>query len=168
MHVGAELERKESSVPINRGYKLNHDDSTDLTTDGEGSSRGRKTSNSRENIESLAYINSNVQSINNSVIFNSSISERNPGVKFVSESSNIDPVKTNGKEKSVEAHKADFNVTQSQKLTYEPTIRRRCLRGLFLEPESDQDNTDKPRRHGCRYKGHFVGKTAQTNKRLRS
>ncbi|OVA07047.1 hypothetical protein BVC80_1117g46 [Macleaya cordata] len=152
MQVGAEFERKEGSVHIHRGYKLNQDDNTEVTTDGESSSKGRKSSNSasKENTESMAYINSNIQSINNSIMFSSSISERNPGVKMVFGPNQTE--KMNGKEKSVEAHKADFNITHSQKLTYEPNIRRRCLRGLFLEPsDSDPDKHGKPRRHGCRY-----------------
>ncbi|EOY14792.1 Uncharacterized protein TCM_034063 [Theobroma cacao] len=154
-YMGSESAKKDGLVHIHRGYKINPDDSPDATTtDGEGSSRGRKPKDSmtRENPAPRAYVNSNTQSINNSVVFESSVNERNPGVHLEFLQNSAEPTKSNAKAGPLETRKAEFNVTPAEKLTYEPTVRRRCLRGLFAEPsDSDPDNPEKPRRHGCRY-----------------
>lgn len=154
MHLGLDSATREASVHIHRGYKLNPDESTGATTDGEGSSKDKRSEDptTKENPPSRAFVNSNVQSVNNSILFNSSVTERNPGVQLVVSHTRQEPTKSNGKPDSLESHKAEFNVTPSEKLTYQPTIRRRCLGGLFLEPsDSDPDNPEKPRRHGCRF-----------------
>ncbi|XP_041008976.1 proteoglycan 4 isoform X1 [Juglans microcarpa x Juglans regia] len=142
MQLGLESTKRDEFVPIHRGYKLNSDESTEATTDGEGSSTDKRTRDPtpRENPPSRAYVNSNVQSVNNSILFDTSVTENNPGVRLVVSN------------KQEEPHKAEFNVTPADKLTYQPTVRRRCLRGLFMEPsDSDPDNPEKPRRHGCRF-----------------
>ncbi|XP_021283920.1 proteoglycan 4 [Herrania umbratica] len=154
-YMGSESAKKDGLVHIHRGYKINPDDSPDATTtDGEGSSRGRKPKDSmtRQNPAPRAYVNSNTQSINNSVVFESSVNERNPGVHLEFLQNSAKPTKSNAKAERLETRKAEFNITPAEKLTYEPTVRRRCLRGLFAEPsDSDPDNPEKPRRHGCRY-----------------
>ncbi|KAK9270115.1 hypothetical protein L1049_025689 [Liquidambar formosana] len=154
MHLGSESGKKEVSVHIRRGYKINPDESAEATTDGEGSSKGRSSKNSmtKENLATKAYVNSNTQSINNSILFNGSVTERNPGVQLALSGNPTEPINSNGETESLETRKAEFNITPAEKLTYEPTVRRRCLRGLFLESsDSDPDNPEKPRRHGCRY-----------------
>ncbi|KAJ9186565.1 hypothetical protein P3X46_002122 [Hevea brasiliensis] len=152
MHVGSEPARKDGSLHIHRGYKINPDDSTGTTTDGEGSTKGRPKTPTREHPVKKAYVNSNTQAINNSMLFESSVNERNPGIQLVLSHNLAESINPSAKPEPMETHKAEFNVTPAQKLTYEPTIRRRCLRGLFLEPsDSDPDNPEKPRRHGCRY-----------------
>ncbi|KAK9165508.1 hypothetical protein Scep_000699 [Stephania cephalantha] len=150
--------KREGPVHIHRGYKLSHEHhSESKTTDGDSSSRDDKKSknqngksnNKEESKTSKSFVNSNVQGINNSIMFNSSYSERSPGVHLTL-SRSVGP----GSEgpTTVEARRADFRAIEAQKLTYEPTVRRRCLRGLFSEPiESDPDNPGKARRHGCRY-----------------
>lgn len=159
MHVGSEPARKDGSLHIHRGYKLNPDDSTGATTDGDESTKGRSKTPAREEPVKKAYVNSNTQSINNSMLFESSVNERNPGVQLVLSQNLAEPINPNAKPETMETHKAEFNITPAQKLTYEPTIRRRCLRGLFLEPsDSDPDNPEKPRRHGCRYNCAEMGK----------
>ncbi|KAJ4826047.1 hypothetical protein Tsubulata_029792 [Turnera subulata] len=153
MHLalGTESARKDGSIHIHRGYKSNPDESTEATTDGEGSSN-KDPSVTADEPAPMAYINSNTQSVNNSVLFESTVTEGNPGVHLslsnnVAESSDKD-----AKTGPLDARKAEFNITPAEKRTYEPTVRRRCLRGLFLESsDSDPDNPEKPRRHGCRY-----------------
>lgn len=154
MHLGSESARREGTIHIRRGYKINPDESGDTTTDGEESSKGKRLKDSiiREDKATKAYVNSNNQGVNNSIVFNSSIAQRNPGVHLALTRYLPESIKSNNKTESLEARKAEFNIIPAQKLTYEPTVRRRCLRGLFLEPsDSDDDNPEKPRRHGCRY-----------------
>ncbi|KAL5845117.1 hypothetical protein ACOSQ4_011075 [Xanthoceras sorbifolium] len=154
MYLGSESTKKDGSVPIHRGYKLNSGEIPESTTDVEESSGGRKSRDPRtkEDQATKAYINSNTQSINNSIMFNSSVIERNPGVQLDLAYNLAESTKSNVKPEPLETHKAEFSVTPAEKLTYEPTIRRRCLRGLFMEPsDTDPDNPEKPRRHGCHY-----------------
>ncbi|KAF5177106.1 Oxidoreductase protein [Thalictrum thalictroides] len=153
MQIGPETAKKDSSVRIHRGYKLNHGDISEATTDGESSAKpSHKESETGDDTAQTLYINSNTQSVNNSIVQNSSINERNPGVHMVFTNNTTKAMKSNKNTSSVETRKADFNITQPQKLTYEPTVKRRCLRGLLLESsDSDPDNPNKPRRHGCRY-----------------
>ena len=154
MYVGSESSRKDGSVHIHRGYKINPDESSEATTDGEGSSRGRSSKDllTKEDPARKAYINSNTQSVNNSILFETSVSERSPGVQLSLSYNHEEPSKNSSKPVRLETRKAEFQVTPAEKLSYEPKVRRRCLRGLFLESsDSDPDNPEKPRRHGCRY-----------------
>lgn len=154
MHLGSESAKREKTVPIHRGYKINPNESTEATSDGEESSRGRRIKDvyAKEDQKTKAYLNSNCQSVNNSILFNGSITERNPGVHLTLSGNPTETIKSNDDTDTLKAHKAEVAVTPSQKVTYEPTIRRRCLRGLLLEPSDyDSDNPEKPRRHGCRY-----------------
>ncbi|XP_011028856.1 PREDICTED: mucin-2 [Populus euphratica] len=155
MYVGSESSRKDGSVHIHRGYKINPDESSEATTDGEGSSRGRSSKGllTKEGPARKAYINSNTQSVNNSILFETSVSERSPGVQLSLSYKDEEPSKNSSKPVPLETRKAEFQVTPAEKLSYEPRVRRRCLRGLFLESsDSDPDNPEKPRRHGCRYR----------------
>ncbi|XP_022764380.1 muscle M-line assembly protein unc-89-like [Durio zibethinus] len=151
-HLGSESTKKDGPVHIHRGYKINPDDSPDATTDEEGSSRGRKPNDSmtKENPTPRACVNSNTQSINNSIVLESSVNERNPGV-YVKFLHNL-PESTKSSEKAEPIPKAKLNIKPAEKLIYKPRVRRRCLRGLLAEPsDSDPDNPEKPQRHGCRY-----------------
>uniref|UniRef100_A0A5B6YYC5 Uncharacterized protein n=1 Tax=Davidia involucrata TaxID=16924 RepID=A0A5B6YYC5_DAVIN len=141
------------SVHIQREYKSNPDESLEATTDGEGSSRDSNTIND-EDQATKAYVNSNIQGINNSLVFNSSVTERNPGVHLVfSRNRTEESTKSSdNRTESLETRKAEFNITPAQKLTYEPVVKRRCLRGLFMESsDSDPDNPEKPWCLGCYY-----------------
>uniref|UniRef100_A0A6N2KP32 Uncharacterized protein n=1 Tax=Salix viminalis TaxID=40686 RepID=A0A6N2KP32_SALVM len=154
MNMGFESTRKDGSIHIHRGYKINPDESSEATTDGEGSSKGRSSKDllTKEDPARKAYINSNTQSVNNSMLFETSVSERNPGVQLNLSCNDEEPSKNSSKPVHLETRKADFQVTPAKKLSYEPTVKRRCLRGLFMESsDSDLDNPEKPRRHGCRY-----------------
>lgn len=157
MQLGFEKLKRAGSIRIERGYKSNPDEGIESTTDGEGSSEGRKSRGEKadEELGTKAYINSNVQSINNSLVFNSSVNESNPGVQLLLSQIPTDPVKPNKDTAAsgTETHNAKSTVAPATKLTYAPpNVRRRCLRGLFLESsDSDPDNPEKPQRHGCRY-----------------
>ncbi|GMJ15409.1 hypothetical protein HRI_005210100 [Hibiscus trionum] len=153
-HLGSEASKRDGLVHIHRGYKINPDDSPDATTDGERSSTGRKPNDSatKENPASRSYVNNNIQSINNSIVSESSVNARNPGVHLELLHNIAELIKSSTKAEHAEPRKAKFDITPAEKLTYKPTVRRRCLRGLFAESsDSDPDNPEKPRRHGCRY-----------------
>ncbi|XP_055823605.1 uncharacterized protein LOC129892086 [Solanum dulcamara] len=138
MQLGSDSSTKGGRIYIHRGYKINPDESADATTDGEG--RRSKDEQSIDDQTVAAYVNCNVQGINNSISYNSSITERNPGVRMSIPRVPSEPVHST---RLFDAHKAEFSFTPAR------TIKRRCLRGLFLE-SSDSD-PDKPRRHGCRF-----------------
>ncbi|XP_022768999.1 proteoglycan 4-like [Durio zibethinus] len=152
-HMGSESTKKDGLVHTQRGYKANPDDSPDATTDGEGSSQGRKPKDSmtKENPSPRAYVNSNTQSINNSLVFESSVNGNDPGVHLEFLHNLAESTKSSAKAEPLETRRAAFNSTPAEKLKYEPTVRRRGRRGLFTEPsDSDPDNPEKPRRHGRR------------------
>lgn len=142
MHSSSEPVKEEESVHIRRRYKSNPDDSLESTTDEEVNNKDRSFEDGKihDDQQTGAFINSNVQSINNAIVFNSFVTEGNSGVEVVFPQNPAESIKSNGKSEPLETHNAKF------------TVRRRCLRGLFLEPsDSDPDNPEKPRRHGCRY-----------------
>ncbi|KAL6011342.1 hypothetical protein ACLOJK_001788 [Asimina triloba] len=142
---------RDSSVRIHRDYRLDKDETSDMTIEEEGSSRGRST-DMRRRTKMTTCINNNLQSINNSILLNSSCSERSPGVCLnLSNQAPANMKEKNGSE-TFSAQRADYNMTPVQQVTSQHVVKRRCLRGLFMESdESDEDNPQKPRRHGCRY-----------------
>ncbi|KAL3514661.1 hypothetical protein ACH5RR_027378 [Cinchona calisaya] len=143
MHVSSESSRRVGAVHIHRGYEMNLDDSAEATTDGEESFKGNSNNpKTKDDQASEAYVNSNVQRTINSIIFNSSITVRNPGVHLIHSNFPTESKKPSRKPEVLETRRAEFNMNPSQKLTYEPTVNRRCLRGLFLDSsDSDLDNT---------------------------
>ncbi|KAK7291196.1 hypothetical protein RIF29_06145 [Crotalaria pallida] len=152
MHVGFESVKKEGSIHIHRAYKTVPNESTEATTDGEESNNTKKDSHSSIKNDEVgkAYVNSNIQSINNSLMFHGSVSERDPGVQVTLPQEPLEPIKSDDK-LGIQTYKTEFNVSHAERSTYQPIIRRRCLRGLFVEPsDSDPDNPDKPLRHGCK------------------
>lgn len=147
MSLDYESGQRDRKISIRRDYKVNSQASTDSTSEGENSS-SKKSSDE----EPTAYINSNIQSINNSIMFNSSTTDMNPGVHFSMSHTVMERDDEDKSTEKIEDYKTKFNVAQSQKLSYKPIVRRRCLKGLFMESsDSDPSNPDKPRRHGCRY-----------------
>ncbi|EXB91930.1 hypothetical protein L484_009023 [Morus notabilis] len=151
MHLSLEAVKKEGSIHIHRGYKTDPDESPETTTDGEVGINGKRFKEHMA-LAPTACANSNVQSVNNSIVFEASVTERSPGVYLSSTQNTPETIKSNEKPEFVQTRKAEFIPTPSEKLTHQPNVRRRCLRGLFLESsDSDSDNPDKPRRHGCRY-----------------
>ncbi|KAL2458082.1 hypothetical protein Fot_55940 [Forsythia ovata] len=153
MQLGSDSSKGEGAVHIHRGYKINPDESPEATTDGEGNWKGKKSEDAegKEDQPIEAYVNNNAQGINNSIVFNGSMTERNPGVHMIVTRASKEPTKLTDERRPIEMQKAEFNMIPAQRLTYEPTVRRRCLRGLFLESsDSDPENPEKPQRHGCR------------------
>ncbi|KAL3372130.1 hypothetical protein AABB24_008590 [Solanum stoloniferum] len=162
MQLSSNSSRKGKAVHIHRGYKLNADETADATTDAEGTSKGKQTNDARtmKDQELEAYMNCNVQGLNNSITFDSTIEGKNPGIHMTFPRMPSEPPKTSEKTGLFEAHKTEYNVTRAQKHTYKPTIKRRCLEGLFVEPsDSDSANPEKPRKHGC----HVGGKKKRDN-----
>ncbi|KAI8003497.1 hypothetical protein LOK49_LG08G00449 [Camellia lanceoleosa] len=76
MQLGAESTEKEGAIHIHVGYMINPYENTEVTSDGE---EGSEDSSTEEDQAEKAYINGNVQSINNSILLHSSITEKNPG-----------------------------------------------------------------------------------------
>ncbi|KAJ7957742.1 NADH/NADPH oxidoreductase [Quillaja saponaria] len=152
MHIGSESDQKEETVHIHRGYRHNPEDSPDMTTDGEGSFRKGSKDSMKEDKRTRTYINSNIQNLNNSIMFDSSITERNPGVHLILRHISAESMKSNEKSKLFETCKAEFNIIPAEKLTYQPNVQTRSLRDIFLESsDSDPDHLEKPWHHGCRY-----------------
>ncbi|KAD6119188.1 hypothetical protein E3N88_10459 [Mikania micrantha] len=143
MQIVAGETKQEQSIHIHRRYKVNPDDSM---TDEEEKEEDSKANENEEN----CYINCNIQGINNSMVFDCSITERSPGVHIGScDQDNVKKLKRKYI-KSTDLNKVKVSSSPSKK----HVIRRRCLRGLFMESsESDPNDPQKPRRHGCRYIG---------------
>ncbi|XP_044511475.1 proteoglycan 4-like [Mangifera indica] len=154
MLIGSESTQKDGSVHIYRGYRINSNEIHESTTDGEGSSKERIPGDPivRKDQERKVYVNSNMQSTNNSILLESSVNERNPGVQLDISHNQKEDTKSAIQLESIETHKAEFSITPAQNLTYQPTIRREYLRGLSMEPsDSDPDNPEKPQSHACLY-----------------
>ncbi|KAM1617270.1 hypothetical protein TB2_015913 [Malus domestica] len=111
MHNSSEPENGEEFMPIHRSYKTNPDDSLEATTDGEESSEGENFDQPSKDHQRIAYVNSNVQGINNSVVFYTSVAERNPGVQSVFSQKPAESIKPNGKSEPLETHKAEITKT---------------------------------------------------------
>lgn len=153
MQMESNSSKRDVAVHIYRSYKTNPDESAEATTDGEGSSDRKKSeeANSTDDLTTETHVNNNSQGINNSIVLNSSITEGNPGVHMVFTLLPKEQIQSTNKANFPETRKAEFNTTRTEKHTYQPTVRRRCLKGLFLEPsDSDPEDPEKPRRHGCR------------------
>ncbi|XAR64132.1 hypothetical protein NMG60_11024360 [Bertholletia excelsa] len=151
MQLGSGSSEEGDEIKIYRGYKATKPE--DTTDDGERNYKEKNPKTpSPEDPPAKAYININIQGSNNSIMYNSSITERDPGVQlFLTRNQGT---KAEGKEKKegMEARKSEFRATPVQKMTYEPVVRRRCLGGLMMEPsDSDPDDPEKPRRHGCKF-----------------
>ncbi|KAG4931721.1 hypothetical protein JHK84_048714 [Glycine max] len=136
MHLGSESAKKEGSIHIHRAYKSDPEDTNEVTTDGE--------ENTNEEV-GMAYVNSNIQSINNSLMFHGSITERDPGVQVTLPQKPAEPIKPDDKPSpGLETQRTQFNINRAEKSTYQPTVGR-SIRGPFLKPN------DKPRRPGCNF-----------------
>ncbi|KAJ6920711.1 proteoglycan 4-like [Populus alba x Populus x berolinensis] len=128
MYEGSEPTRRDGSVHNHHGYKIKPDESSENPTDGEGSSKDGKSKDllTKEDPEMKAYINSNTQSVNNSILFESSLNERSPGVQLYLSHNDEEPThkaEYSAKPGPLETHKAEFKVTPAEMLTYEPTVK---------------------------------------------
>ncbi|XP_027356972.1 uncharacterized protein LOC113866291 [Abrus precatorius] len=123
-------------------------DNRGVTMHVAGSSRSNPKTEKEKDEAAKAYVNSNIQSINNSIMSHGTIQGRDPGVRVV-----LPQHPEPDNEARLEPHKGEVSINRAERLPYQPVVRRRCLRGLFLEPsESEGDNPDKPRRHGCKFR----------------
>ncbi|ESW08596.1 hypothetical protein PHAVU_009G058700 [Phaseolus vulgaris] len=108
---------------------------------------GKRSTSTEKDEAGKTYVNSNIQSINNSIMSHGTINGRDPGVRVILPQQPQPDVK----EPCLEKPKAEVSINRVERVPYRPVVRRRCLRGLFLEPsDSEHDNPDKPRRHGCK------------------
>ncbi|XP_027330173.1 proteoglycan 4-like [Abrus precatorius] len=145
MHVGSESAKKDGSIHIHRAYKTDPEESNEVNTDGE--------ENNEEDLEEddevgMAYVNSNIQSINNSLMFHGSINERDPGVQVTLPQKPSESIKPNDKP-VLKTQRTQLNINRAEKLTYQPTVKR-SLRGLFPEPNASGPD-DHPRSQGCKF-----------------
>ncbi|KAI3726754.1 hypothetical protein L1987_66558 [Smallanthus sonchifolius] len=142
MHLGLDV--------IKRGYKLNSDTTAhDSAINGDESTQ--RDSEAGENKKPKAIVNSNIQGINNSVMFNSSVTERNPGVHlgFYRDLANInDSIMKNTE--SIEMQRAEVNITSPQKLVYDPTTGG-SPGGALTEPSECEFEEDDPETSGKGY-----------------
>ncbi|XP_004499168.1 uncharacterized protein [Cicer arietinum] len=137
MHVGSESGKKEGSIHIHRDYKTDPDEeSNEVTTDGEGNTNTEDEEEEEDSMEhgevGNAYVNSNIQSINNSLMFHGSINERDPGVQVTLPQKSLESIKRDDKD-THNNRRTEFNISRSQKSTFQPTVRRRCFRGNDIE-----------------------------------
>lgn len=146
MHMESDSSKREGPIPIHRSYKIKPDEAT---TEGDKIAQA-EDERSMEDQATEAYVNNNAQAINNSIVFNSSITEGSPGVHMVV--NHLHKELKDDTKSSHETRKAQVNMSRAEKLTFQPTVRRRCLRGLLMETSTDSDaeNPEKPPRHGCR------------------
>ncbi|EXB65629.1 hypothetical protein L484_025896 [Morus notabilis] len=79
MQLTSEAAEKEGSIHIHRGYQTDPDESHETTTDGEASNNGKEF-NDRIASGPIPCLNGNAQSVNNSIVFEASVTERSPGV----------------------------------------------------------------------------------------
>ncbi|XP_038886773.1 flocculation protein FLO11 [Benincasa hispida] len=163
MHLVSGEAKSESSIHIHRQYKSNPDQSPKCSTEIEGNfiNETQEDSRTEENPPSVEiYINLNVQGINNSIMCNTSFTENDPGIKL---KLSRETIKSEDELESHHARKAEYSAKPAEKVTYEPRVRRRCLRGMLMESsDSEVENPGKSRRHGCRYGLSSKGKEVET------
>ncbi|XP_058725308.1 uncharacterized protein LOC131596608 [Vicia villosa] len=121
MHVVSESDKKDGSIHIHRDYKTESEESIEVSTDGEGNTNNEEDSMEHGEV-GKAYVNSNIQSINNSLMFHGSVSERDPGVQVTLPQKPLEPVNHN--DKDTHNQRTEFNMSRSQKSTFQPTVRR--------------------------------------------
>lgn len=153
MDLRSDSSRTEGPIHIQRSYKIDPNENSDTTTALESHSKHDNKMESPKTLEDQpaeAYVNNNAQSINNSLVFDCSITERNPGIHMVFANVPKESIESGDKITAPNVQKAEFSTTTTEKVMYDPRIRRRCHQGLFLEPsDSEAEDMDKPRRHGC-------------------
>ncbi|KMZ72717.1 hypothetical protein ZOSMA_15G00550 [Zostera marina] len=88
-----------------------------------------------------ASINSNTQSINNSILQNSSCTERSPGVYFILTDPKHAKSKSTCEDSSQLTHKPKSTpIVKAQRVMHHPTpSRRRGLKGLLAESSDSSD-----------------------------
>lgn len=159
MDLGSEKRNDDGMVDIYRGYKLYQDDKNEVSLEAKPKPKG----NARPKGATMStYVNSNVQGANNSILYNSSCPNRDPGVRLDISNGRVQsskPIKEGPVQKG-----SKKPILAPQAVTANPPVKRRCLRALFLEsspessPERSRHKPPKPIRHGCRYECQGHGK----------
>ncbi|KAI9088597.1 hypothetical protein K1719_029711 [Acacia pycnantha] len=82
MHMGSVSTKKEGAVHIHQDYRTDSKESPEVTTE---SDREEGSGNSLVEPDEVgnAHVNSNIQSINNSLMFQGSVTEKDPGVQLI-------------------------------------------------------------------------------------
>ncbi|KAJ6736282.1 hypothetical protein OIU85_018481 [Salix viminalis] len=111
MHVGSELARKDGSVHIHRGYKINPDESSEAPADAEGGSKGGKSKASADERRS-----------SNGGIHQHSLNERSPGVQLRLSHNEEEPSEYSAVPGPAETHRAEL-VTPAEMHAYEPPVK---------------------------------------------
>ncbi|GAU26880.1 hypothetical protein TSUD_02830 [Trifolium subterraneum] len=109
------LETQRKFLQHKEKEKVMHE-SKKVTTDGEGNTNNAEDNSMEHSDVGKAYVNSNIQSINNSLMFHGSINERDPGVQVTLSQKPSETIKRD--EKDTRNHKTEFNISRSQKLTF--------------------------------------------------
>ncbi|KAA0065223.1 flocculation protein FLO11 [Cucumis melo var. makuwa] len=167
VHLLSGEAKSESSIHVNHRYKSNPDQSPKSSTNIKENSNNEtpQDSTTEENPDPPPlelYINHNVQGINNSIMFNTSFTENNPGIKLKFPGDG-EPTNSQDELESHHTRKSTYIPTPAEKVTYEPRIRRRYLGGLLMESgDSEDENPRKLRCHGCRYSRSSKGKKVET------
>ncbi|GLT92111.1 hypothetical protein SLE2022_099650 [Rubroshorea leprosula] len=119
MYLGIESGKRKESVHSHGRYNANPDDSPEATTDGEISYSGEQTDDSmtEEDSASNTYVNSNAQSIGNSIVLDCSVTDRNPGVHLtfcLNLSEDSEQTVPSTKSEPFETKKDEFNITPAE------------------------------------------------------
>ncbi|XP_068642129.1 uncharacterized protein [Aristolochia californica] len=155
MNISSKSIKREGLVHIHRGYKIQKKDKVDMTKNED------ETANEQSNIPrnqmpdvKTTNANRNSQSINNSILRNSSSSEKSPGIHLTISYGHMKAVNKSKQRKDLfKTLKVNSFMKPTPPLASQTNIRRRCLRELLMESSgSEPDNHKKPRRHGCRNK----------------
>lgn len=146
-HEFDEFKSSFSGKPFNNGQ----DGVFVITLAGENLGANMAIKNAVNAPPATPNVNNNVQSINNSTIHESSFVARDPGVHLEIVSSRNDLDLGNYVQRKEPTLKGGLNLNQERRPENAPRVRRRCLRALFMESDSDIEDVGKPRRHGCRY-----------------
>ncbi|KAG9449666.1 hypothetical protein H6P81_009631 [Aristolochia fimbriata] len=154
MNISSKARNREGLVHIHRGYKVQMEDKVDITKNVDDIAKEQPDSPRSRMLEPNAtYANSNSQGINNSILYNSSCSEKNPGIHLTLSYGLLTTANQSKERKDLlKTLKENSIMKSTTPVVSQTNIRRRCLRALFMESsESDPENQHKPRRHGCRY-----------------
>ena len=114
MQVGSESAKEDESVHIHQAYKADPEESTEVTTDVEESTKTGSQSLTKHDAVGKAYVNSNIQSINNSLMVHGSVAETDSGVQVTIPQNPAEPISPHDK-RDLETHKVEFNINRDER-----------------------------------------------------
>ncbi|KAL2318745.1 hypothetical protein Fmac_032621 [Flemingia macrophylla] len=145
MHLGSESAKKEGPIHIHRAYKSDHEQINEVATDeeentNEGEGEGEGEGEDEE--VGMAYVNSNIQSINNSLMFDGSINERDPGVQLTLPQKPNELTRPDNKLKpGLDTQRTQFNMNRAERSAYQPTVGR-SIRGCKFSCDKDIEDIE--------------------------